>query len=182
MVATPALDYHFQDSNYVVAHFHYTLIGGSLFGFFAGFYFWFPKVTGAMLREGLGKLQFWLLVIGTNVTFGPMFASGILGMPRRVATYSGVPGLGTLNLISTIGAGIIGLSMIAFAMNVVISLSFRHAAGPDPWQAHTLEWATSSPPPPLNFTPEWPFLRVTSFTPLLDRRRRQSQQHAAAAP
>lgn len=170
MVATPALDYHFQDSYFVVAHFHYTLIGGSLFGFFAGFYFWFPKVTGVMLRDGLGRLHFWLMVVGTNVTFGPMFASGILGMPRRVSTYYGVPGLATLNLISTIGAGILGLSMVAFAINVIASLSFRRESGPDPWRGHTLEWATSSPPPPLNFTPEWPFVKVTSFTPLLDRR------------
>jgi cytochrome c oxidase subunit 1 len=175
MVSTPALDYHFQDSYFVVAHFHYTLVGGSLFGFFAGFYFWFPKVTGAMLREGLGKLQFWLLVVGTNMTFGPMFASGILGMPRRVVTYYGVPELATLNLISSIGAGILGLSMIAFAFNVFVSLAFRRPSGPDPWQGHTLEWATSSPPPPLNFTPEWPFVRVTSFTPLLDRRLRAEQ-------
>jgi cytochrome c oxidase subunit 1 len=173
MVSTPALDYHFQDSYFVVAHFHYTLIGGSLFGFFAGFYFWFPKVTGALLRDGLGKLHFWLMVVGTNLTFGPMLASGVLGMPRRVATYYGVPGLGTLNLISSIGAGILGLSMVAFAVNVLVSLLNRRPAGPDPWLAHTLEWATSSPPPPLNFTPEYPFVRVTSFTPLLDRRLRE---------
>lgn len=172
MASTPALDYHFQDSYFVVAHFHYTLIGGSLFGFFAGFYFWFPKVTGALLRDGLGKLHFWLMVVGTNLTFGPMFASGILGMPRRVATYYGVPGLGTLNLISTIGAGILGLSMVAFAINVLVSLLNRRPAGVNPWLAHTLEWATASPPPPLNFTPEHPFVRVTSFTPLLDRRLR----------
>jgi cytochrome c oxidase subunit 1 len=91
-------------------------------------------------------------------------------MPRRVVTYYGVPGLGTLNLISSIGAGILGLSMVAFAINVLISLLNRRPAGPDPWLGHSLEWATSSPPPPLNFTPEYPFPKVTSFTPLLDRR------------
>jgi len=170
MVATPALDYHFQDSYFVVAHFHYTLVAGSLFGFFAGFYYWFPKVTGAMLRDGLGKLHFWLMIIGTNLTFGPMFASGMLGMPRRVSTYDPSLGIGTLNLVSTIGAMILGLSMVAFAVNLLISLALRRPSGPDTWQANTLEWSTNSPPPPLNFTPGWPFMMVTSVTPLLDRR------------
>jgi cytochrome c oxidase subunit 1 len=99
-----------------------------------------------------------------------MFASGILGMPRRVATYDTNLGVGTLNLISTIGAMIIGLSMVAFAINLLISLAIRRPSGPDPWHANTLEWSTSSPPPTLNFTPEWPFRKVTSFTPLLDQR------------
>jgi cytochrome c oxidase subunit 1 len=170
MVGTPVLDYHFQDSYFVVAHFHFTLIGGSLSGFFAGFYFWFPKVTGARLREGMGKVQFVLFFVGTLVTFIPMFASGIMGMPRRVVTYQPFGALGTLNLISTIGAFILGLSMIIFAVNVLTSLIFRRPAGHDPWQGHSLEWATSSPPPPLNFTPEWPFPKVVSFTPLLHRR------------
>jgi len=170
MSGTPVLDYHFQDSYFVVAHFHFTLVGGSLSGFFAGFYFWFPKVTGAMLRERLGRLQFVLFFIGTLVTFLPMFASGIIGMPRRVVTYLPDGPLGTLNLISTIGAFILGLSMLVFLVNVLVSLLFRHVASHDPWEGHSLEWATSSPPPALNFTPEWPFPRVTSFTPLLHRR------------
>jgi cytochrome c oxidase subunit 1 len=181
MVATPALDYHFQDSYFVVAHFHYTLVAGSLFGFFAGFYFWFPKVTGVMFREGLGKLHFWLMVVGTNVTFGPMFASGMIGMPRRVVTYDNTSILGTLNLISTIGSAILGLAMITFAFNVVVSLASPKPASHDPWQGHTLEWATSSPPPPLNFTPEWPFIKVTSFTPLLDRRLRAAERERQLA-
>jgi cytochrome c oxidase subunit 1 len=112
-----------------------------------------------------------------------MFASGILGMPRRVSTYYGVPGLGTLNLLSTIGAGIIGLSMVAFAVNIVVSLALRRESGPDPWQGNTMEWATSSPPPPLNFSAEWPFRRVTSFTPLLDRRLRgEAPEPSGAVP
>ncbi|HEU5033477.1 MAG TPA: cbb3-type cytochrome c oxidase subunit I [Mycobacteriales bacterium] len=179
MVATPGLDYHAQDSYFVVGHFHYTLLAGSVFGLFAGFYFWFPKVTGVMLREGLGKLHFWLMVVGTNVTFLPFFALGMLGMPRRVATYPDLPWWGTLNLISTIGAGILGLAMIAFAMNIALSLTFRQIAPADPWGGHTLEWVTSSPPPPMNFNADWPLPRVTSFTPLLDLRKRAAARAAS---
>jgi cytochrome c oxidase subunit I len=176
MVATPWFDYHAQDSYFVVAHFHYTLVAGSLFGFFAGAYFWFPKVTGVLLREGWGKLHFWLMVIGTNVAFMPMFASGLMGMPRRVATYPDQPWLGTLNLISSIGAYILGASMVVFLMNVVVSLAAGRRADANPWDAHTLEWATSSPPPPLNFNGEWPIPKVRSPTPLLDLRLRVAGQ------
>jgi cytochrome c oxidase subunit 1 len=170
MVATPSIDYQANDSFFVVAHFHYTLFAGSVFGLFAGIYFWFPKATGIMLSEGLGRLNFVLMVIGTNVTFGPMFALGLIGMPRRIASYPPSAGFTTLNLISSIGAGIIGLAMLAFAYNVYHSVRRRRPAPPNPWQAHTLEWATSSPPPRFNFSREYPIPKITSYAPLLDLR------------
>ena len=146
-VASPVLDYHVNDSYFVIAHFHYTLFAGSVFGFFAGVYHWFPKLTGALLRESLGKLQLIVLIIGTNMTFFPMFILGEDGMPRRISRYPTHPGWGTLNLIESIGAGIIALGVLMFLVNVFVSLRRRVPAGPDPWLGHTLEWATSSPPP-----------------------------------
>jgi cytochrome c oxidase subunit 1 len=167
-VASPPLDYQANDSYFVVAHFHYTLFAGSVFGFFAGVYHWFPKVTGALLREGLGKVHFVLLVIGTNLTFFPMFIVGQEGMPRRVAAYPEHPSWGTPNLIESIGSGIIALAVLVFLVNVTVSLRRRVPAGDDPWTGHTLEWATCSPPPPLNFAQPLPPIR--SFAPLLDAR------------
>jgi cytochrome c oxidase subunit 1 len=168
MLGTPVVDYHVEGSYFVVAHFHYTLIGGSLSGFFAGFYYWFPKATGRMLDERLGKLNFWLFVVGTNVTFLPMFVVGFLGMPRRVSTYSAGAGWTALNLTISIGAGVIGLSMAVFAWNLLRSLRRGKVAGDDPWGAFTLEWATTSPPPLLNFARPLPPVR--SYAPLLDLR------------
>ena len=167
-VASPVLDYHAYGTYIVVAHFHYTLFAGSSFGFFAGVYHWFPKVTGAMLRERLGKLQLLLMVVGTNLTFFPMFFLGNDGMPRRVSRYPTHPGWGTLNLLETIGAGIIALGVLVFLINVSLSLRRRVVAGDDPWLGHTLEWATTSPPPPLNF--ERPLPPIHSYAPLLDLR------------
>ena len=167
-VASPVLDYQAYGTYIVVAHFHYTLFAGSIFGFFAGVYHWFPKFTGALLRESLGKLQLILMVIGTNLTFFPMFFLGNEGMPRRVSRYPTHPGWGTLNLLETIGAGIIALGVLVFLVNVVVSLRRRVAAGDDPWLGHTLEWATGSPPPPLNF--ERPLPPIRSYAPLLDLR------------
>jgi cytochrome c oxidase subunit 1 len=167
-VASPVLDYHAYGSYFVVAHFHYTLFAGSIFGFFAGVYHWFPKITGARLRESLGKLQLALMVVGTNMTFFPMFLLGQDGMPRRVSRYPTHPGWGTLNLIETIGAGIIALGVLTFLVNVAVSLRCRVVAGDDPWDGHTLEWATPSPPPPLNF--ERPLPPIRSYAPLLDLR------------
>jgi cytochrome c oxidase subunit 1 len=181
MVGTPVLDYQAQDSYFVVGHFHYTLLAGSMFGAFAGIYFWFPKITGCMLRESWGKAHFWLMVIGTNVTFMPMFALGFLGMPRRVVTYPDQPWWATLNRISSVGAAIIAWAMLMFLINVVVSLYNRRPAGPDPWRGHTLEWATSSPPPPFNFGGRWPLPRITSFTPLLDLRLGPEQAKVRAA-
>jgi cytochrome c oxidase subunit 1 len=176
MVATPVLDYQAQDSYFVVAHFHYTLVAGSLFGFFAGFYFWFPKATGTMLGRRLGHAHFWLMVAGTNLTFLPMFWLGVAGMPRRVASYLPSDGFGGLNLLATIGAGLLGLGMLCFALNVVRSLARRraHPAGDDPWEGQTLEWATSSPPPPLNFDATHPLPPIRGFAPLLDLREERS--------
>ncbi|MDQ6745260.1 MAG: cbb3-type cytochrome c oxidase subunit I [Actinomycetota bacterium] len=167
-MASPVLDYHAEDSYIIVAHFHYTLFAGSVFGFFAGVYHWFPKLTGALLRESLGKLQLTLLVIGTNVTFFPMFFLGQDGMSRRISRYPTHPGWGTINLIESIGAGVIALGVLTFLVNVWVSLRGRKPAGDDPWAGHTLEWATSSPPPPLNFTGPLPPIR--SYAPLLDLR------------
>ncbi len=167
-VASPVLDYHAYGTYIVVAHFHYTLFAGSIFGFFAAVYHWFPKVTGALLRESLGKLQLLLMVVGTNLTFFPMFFLGNDGMPRRVSRYPAHPGWGTLNLLETIGAGIIALGVLVFLINVFVSLRRRVVAGDDPWLGHTLEWATTSPPPALNF--ERPLPPIRSYAPLLDLR------------
>ena len=165
MVGTPVLDYNFNGSYFIVAHFHYTLFAGSVFGLFAGLYLWWPKATGYLLDERLGKWHFWLMVIGTNVTFLPMFGLGLEGMPRRVSTYSTVSGFGTLSLISTCGAFVIALAMAVFVVNVVVSIKRRIPAGPDPWRGQTLEWVTASPPPRYNFSALPP---IHSFTPLLD--------------
>ena len=167
-VASPVLDYQAYGTYIVVAHFHYTLFAGSIFGFFAGVYHWFPKFTGALLRDSLGRLQLVLMVIGTNLTFFPMFFLGNDGMPRRISRYPTHPGWGTLNLLESIGAGIIALGVLVFLINLVVSLRRRVPAGDDPWLGHTLEWATSSPPPPLNF--ERPLPPIRSYAPLLDLR------------
>jgi cytochrome c oxidase subunit 1 len=175
MLAAPTLDYHFHGSYFVVAHFHYTLFAGSVFGFFAGFYYWFPKATGRMLSERLGKAHFWVMVIGTNVTFLPMFIAGFEGLPRRVAHYPA--SFHTLNIVSSIGAGILGLSMLLLVVNVGEALRKRRPAPDDPWDGMTLEWATTSPPPEFNFPRGIP--PIKSYTPLLDwkesRRERLSE-------
>jgi cytochrome c oxidase subunit 1 len=172
LVANPAIDYHVNNSYFILGHFHYTLFAGSVFGFFAGFYLWFPKATGIMLNERLGKLHFVLMVIGTNTTFIPFFFLGYDGMPRWMATYPAGAGFTTLSLISSIGAGIIGLAFCVFILNVYESARAKVPAGPNPWPAHTLEWATSSPPPRFNFNLAYPVPRVHSYAPLLDARER----------
>ncbi|MCW2953482.1 MAG: ctaD2 [Conexibacter sp.] len=166
-IGSPALDYHDTDSYFIVAHFHYTLFGGSVMGLFTAIYLWWPKVTGTMLRERLGRWHFWLTMVGMNLTFFPMFFLGEQGMARRVADYPRSAGWTTLNTLSTIGSGVIALSLLVFLLNVAVSLTRRVPAGPDPWGGHSLEWATSSPPPPHNFDALPP---VRSFAPLLDRR------------
>ena len=163
-VASPALDNNANNSYVVVAHFHYTLLAGSIFGFFAGVYYWWPKVTGRLLGERLGRLHLALFVVGTNCTFAPQFALGEDGMTRRIADYPRAAGWETLNLVSTIGAYLIGLSVLVFLWNALISR--RKHAGPDPWGGHTLEWAALSPPPRHNF--EAPLPPVRSYAPLLD--------------
>lgn len=180
MVGTPALDYQMQDSYFLVGHWHYTLAAGSLFGLFAGIYFWFPKASGRALREGLGKLHFWSWVVGTNLTFLPMFWLGLDGMPRRIPTYLPEDGFTTANLISTAGSVVLGVGGLVFLVNVVVSLERPRHVPPNPWQAHTLEWATSSPPPTYNFDRHHPIPRVRSHTPLLDLREQQRSTPAGA--
>jgi len=145
------LDLQLTDTYFVVAHLHYVLIGGAVFPLFGAFFYWFPKITGRMLSERLGRWQFWLLFVGFNVTFFPMHRLGLHGMPRRIYTYSAETGWGALNLISTIGAAIIALSMLLFVVNFVRSIRNGERAQDNPWGAATLEWATRSPPPPFNF-------------------------------
>jgi cytochrome c oxidase subunit 1 len=181
LVANPAIDYQVNNSYFILGHFHYTLFAGSVFGLFAGFYLWFPKATGIMLNERLGKLHWLLMVIGANVAFIPFFFLGWDGMPRWMATYPAGAGWTTLSLISTIGAGIIGASICVFILNLYESARAKVPAGPNPWQAHTLEWATSSPPPPFNFNQDYPVPRVHSYAPLLDAREKAEEARQAAA-
>jgi cytochrome c oxidase subunit I len=166
-VAAPSLDYHVNDTYFVVGHFHYTLFAGSLFGLFAGIYHWFPKATGRMLDERLGRLHFWLLVLGTNLTFFPFFVLGWEGMVRRVADYPNERVLADWNMVATVGSYVIGVALLVFAFNFVRSRLSGQPAGPDPWDGHTLEWWTSSPPPRHNFD-SLPSIR--SHAPLLDLR------------
>jgi len=180
LVANPAIDYHVNNSYFILGHFHYTLFAGSVFGLFAGFYLWFPKATGIMLNERLGKLHWLLMTIGANVTFIPFFILGYDGMPRWMATYPAGAGWTTLSLISTIGAGIIGASICVFILNLYESARAKVPAGPNPWQGQTLEWATSSPPPPFNFNLDYPVPRVHSYGPLLDARERAEARERAA--
>jgi cytochrome c oxidase subunit 1/cytochrome c oxidase subunit I+III len=146
------LDWQLTDSYFVVAHIHYVLLGGMLFAMIAGIYYWFPKVTGRMLSEKIGKWHFWLMVIGFNGTFFVMHLLGVFGLPRRVWTYPhGLTAVAWLNFVSSLSAFVLAFSIILFIWNVFFSSFKGKIAGDNPWQAWTLEWATSSPPPPENF-------------------------------
>jgi cytochrome c oxidase subunit 1 len=144
-------DYQQTDTYYIVAHFHYVLFGGAIFGLFGGIYYWWPKVFGRMLGEGLGKLNFWIMLIGFNLTFGPMHILGLQGMPRRIQSYPESLGLSFWNLVSSIGAFLIAVSVLIFLVNAVASFRKPKEMEADPWDARTLEWLTTSPPPDHNF-------------------------------
>jgi cytochrome c oxidase subunit I len=144
-------DYQQTDTYYIVAHFHYVLFGGAILGLFSGIYYWWPKVTGKLLDEKIGKIHFWLMVIGFNLTFAPMHILGLQGMPRRTYTYAKGYGFDFWNFISTLGAFLIAISLLVFFYNVAKTRKHGHAAGNDPWDARTLEWTVTSPPPEHNF-------------------------------
>jgi cytochrome c oxidase subunit I len=144
-------NWQLTDSYFVVAHFHFVLVGSLIFTIFGAIYYWFPKATGRRLSERLGRWHFWLFVVGFNLTFLPMHWAGMLGMPRRIYTYPADRGWDLWNLIATLGVPLQILAVLLFLINVVISLRRGAEAGNDPWDAWTLEWATSSPPPPYNF-------------------------------
>ena len=168
MLAIFPLDWQLTDTYFVVAHFHYVLVAGSVNALFAGLYYWFPKMTGRMLSEGLGKLSFWLTFAGFNVTFLVQHSIGLEGMPRRIYEYADTGNLHVLNLISTVGAFILALGVLVTVVNILRSLKRGPVAGPDPWKANTLEWFTTSPPPPNNFDV---VPRVRSVEPMKDIRR-----------
>lgn len=165
MFPAAPFDRQVTDTYFVVAHFHYVLVGGAVFPIFAGFFYWLPKMTGRMMDERRGQVSYWLTFIGFNLTFFPMHIAGLLGMPRRIYTYPAGMGWDTLNLLETIGAVIIVLGILVFILNYFWSLRYGEPAGDNPWNASSLEWATSSPPPPYNFAV---IPTVRSRTPLWD--------------
>jgi cytochrome c oxidase subunit I len=171
-LASFPVDWQVTDTYYVVAHMHYVLFGGSVFGIFAGLYYWWPKIFGRMLGERLGKWHFWLVFIGFNLTFFPQHLLGLLGMTRRIYTYQEHGLFQAYNLISTIGSGVMAIGILMFVVNVIRTSRAGVRAVNDPWLADTLEWYTTSPPPPHNFD-KLPY--ITSARPLRDLRRRLAE-------
>ena len=151
MTASAPLDLQLTDTYFVVAHLHYVLIGGAMFPLFGAFAYWYPKATGRLLSEAWGKVAFWLIVGGFNLGFFPMHLLGLMGMPRRIYTYPVETGWQPLNILASVGAAIAGVGAAVFVGNALVSLWRGRTAGPNPWGGATLEWATSSPPPPHNF-------------------------------
>jgi cytochrome c oxidase subunit 1 len=151
MHASPPADLQQTDTYFVVAHFHYVMFGGSIFGLVAGAYYWWPKMSGRVLNDGLGKLHFWLMLIGFNLTFFPMHILGLNGMPRRVYTYPAGLGFETLNQLETVGSFILALSFAVFLYNIFKTSRGPRNAPADPWNGATLEWSIPSPPQEWNF-------------------------------
>jgi cytochrome c oxidase subunit 1 len=166
-LAVIPVDWQVTDSYYVVAHIHYVLFGGAIFGLFGAMYYWFPKMTGRMMSETVGKWNFWLMFIGMNLVFMPMHFLGLLGMPRRIYTYGDNLGWGIWNLVETIGAFIVALGVLLFVINFFVSLRKPATNEADPWDAYTLEWKASSPPAAYNFA-EIPTVR--GLRPLWDEK------------
>jgi cytochrome c oxidase subunit I len=167
------VNWQLHDTYYVVAHLHYVLVGGAVFGIFAAIYYWFPKITGRMLSEGLGKASFWLMLIGFHVTFLIQHSMGLDGMPRRIYEYPDVGNLALYNMISTIGSYVLGLGILLTVVNITRAVKSGVLAGPDPWKGNTLEWFTPSPPPVNNFDV---VPRVRSVEPMKDIRRQVQRQ------
>lgn len=167
MTGSVPVNWQLTDTYFVVAHIHYVLIGWNLFAVMGASYFWFPKMFGRLLNERLGRWNFWLMFIGFNVGFFPMHISGLMGMPRRVYTFPEGLGLDTLNLITTVGSYVLAVGFLLFIINVIWSLRHGTVAGPNPWDAGTLEWTTPSPPPPYNFVV---IPALASRTPLWEAR------------
>src|SRR6201994_3261747 len=154
ILSVAPFNWQLHNSYFVIAHFHYVIVGGILFAIFSGIYYWFPKATGRMLDERVGKWHFWLFLIGFHLCFDVMHIPGILGMPRSIYTYEADRGWTTLNQIVSVGAAIQGIAIAILLYNIIRSCLKGAIAGPDPWDAWTLEWTTSSPPPPYNFAIE----------------------------